>query len=71
MIEFERVSKTYPMGDRTFTALDHISFNIKKGEAVAITGPSGSGKSTLMHIMGLLDKPTSGIYKLNGEPVVN
>ena len=50
-------------------ALDDISLTILKNEAVAITGPSGSGKSTLMHVMGLLDQPTSGIYKLNNEPV--
>lgn len=69
MIEFDHVSKIYPMGDRQFVALDDISFKIGKQEAVAITGPSGSGKSTLMHIMGILDQPTSGVYKLNGQSV--
>lgn len=69
IIEFEHVSKIYRVGEQSFAALNDVSLTIMKEEAVAITGPSGSGKSTMMHIMGLLDKPTSGIYKLNGEPV--
>jgi len=59
----------YTMGNQQLAALDNVSLTILKDEAVAITGPSGSGKSTMMHIMGLLDKPTDGIYKLNEEPV--
>ncbi len=57
------------MGDVETVALSDISFNIKKGEFVAIMGPSGSGKSTLMHILGALDTPTSGSYILDGEEV--
>jgi putative ABC transport system ATP-binding protein len=57
------------VGNQSSAALNDVSLKIFKEEAVAITGSSGSGKSTMMHIMGLLDQPTSGIYKLNGEPV--
>lgn len=56
-------------GDVETKALDNVSFNIKKGEFVAIMGPSGSGKSTLMHIIGALDVPTGGSYILDGENV--
>jgi putative ABC transport system ATP-binding protein len=69
IIEFEHVSKIYYQGNEIFTALDDVCLTIYKNESVAISGPSGSGKSTMMHIMGLLDTPTSGIYKLNSEPV--
>ena len=60
VISLKNVSKKYTIGDSIFTALDDISLEIKQGEYAAIVGPSGSGKSTLMHIIGLLDKPTSG-----------
>ena len=50
--------------------LDHISTEIRKGEVLVIIGPSGSGKSTLMHILGLLDRPTDGVYEIYGENVL-
>jgi putative ABC transport system ATP-binding protein len=69
MIQVSHVSKIYNTGEVETVALDDVSFNIKKGEFVAIMGPSGSGKSTLMHILGALDTPTSGTYILDGENV--
>jgi putative ABC transport system ATP-binding protein len=69
MIEIENVTKIYRMGDTEVRALDGVSFRIEKGEMVAIMGPSGSGKSTLMAILGCLDVPTSGAYRLGGENV--
>lgn len=69
IISVKNVSKTYNTGEVETVALDDVSFNIKKGEFVAIMGPSGSGKSTLMHILGALDTPTSGSYILDGEEV--
>src|SRR4030065_251136 len=71
MIQISRVSKIYTTGDVETIALDNVSFEIKKGEFLAIMGPSGSGKSTLMHILGALDRPTSGKYILDGENVEN
>ena len=64
LIEFREVCKYYQMGDTTVKAADHISFQIRKGEFVAIVGQSGSGKSTCMNIIGCLDVPTSGTYLL-------
>ena len=69
LIEFREVCKTYQMGDTTIQAADHISMRIEKGEFVAIVGQSGSGKSTCMNIIGCLDVPTHGIYRLNGRDV--
>ena len=69
LIEFEDVCKYYRMGDTTVKAADHISMKIEKGEFVAIVGQSGSGKSTCMNIIGCLDVPTAGSYRLNGREV--
>ena len=71
LIEFEDVCKYYRMGDTTVKAADHISMKIEKGEFVAIVGQSGSGKSTCMNIIGCLDVPTAGSYRLNGREVGN
>ncbi|MDD6316320.1 MAG: ABC transporter ATP-binding protein [Clostridia bacterium] len=69
MIELQDVYKLYHMGDSVVRALDGVSMRIEKGEFVAIVGQSGSGKSTCMNIIGCLDVPTSGIYRLNGIDV--
>lgn len=69
LIQVSHLRKVYQVGDIETVALGDISFTIKKNEFVAIMGPSGSGKSTLMHILGALDKPTSGSYILDGKNV--
>ncbi|MEK7328290.1 MAG: ABC transporter ATP-binding protein, partial [Chloroflexota bacterium] len=66
MIEIENITKIYQMGDTEVRALDGVSLRINKGEMLSIMGPSGSGKSTLMAILGCLDVPTSGEYRLDG-----
>ncbi len=70
MIEIEGVTKVYSTGEAQVRALQGIDLRIDRGEFVAIMGSSGSGKSTLMHILGCLDKPTSGIYVLDGIDVL-
>ena len=69
LVEFKDIYKIYKMGDEEVHALDGISFKIYQGEFVAIVGQSGSGKSTCMNIIGCLDVPTSGEYKLNGKDI--
>lgn len=71
VLELRNVVKTYTLGNTAFNALDGVSFTIFPGEFVSITGPSGSGKSTLMHIIGLLDNPTSGQILLEGQDISN
>ncbi len=69
MIEVKDLRKEYCDDDVKTIALDGVSFNVQKGEFVAIMGPSGSGKSTLMHIMGFLDRPSSGVFKFEGQGI--
>ena len=67
----EKVSKTYGKDDLIVKALDNVNLDIYKGDYLAVMGPSGSGKSTAMNIIGCLDRPSQGVYKLNGIPVEN
>lgn len=69
MIDVDNITKVYQLGDNEVRALDGVSLKIGKGELVSIMGPSGSGKSTLMAIVGCLDVPTSGSYRLDGDNV--
>ncbi len=69
LLKVENLTKVYGKGENTVRALDGVSFSVEKGEFVAIVGPSGSGKSTLLHILGGVDRPTSGRVLLNGTDV--
>jgi putative ABC transport system ATP-binding protein len=69
MMELSAICREYAVGDQVVHALDHVDLKIEAGEYVSIMGPSGSGKSTLLNVLGLLDRPTAGTYRLQGENV--
>jgi putative ABC transport system ATP-binding protein len=68
-IEIDRLTKHYVLGHERVVALDEVSLTIEAGSLIAVMGPSGSGKSTLMNLLGLLDTPTSGSYRIGGQEV--
>ena len=69
VVELREARRLYPRGAKAVSALDGVSLRVAEGEKLAIMGPSGSGKSTLLSILGCLDRPTSGEYLLDGDPV--
>jgi putative ABC transport system ATP-binding protein len=71
MIEIDNIHRNFQVGDQTVHALDDVTLNIDAGAYVSIMGPSGSGKSTLLNLLGLLDRPSSGTYRLNGKDVTS
>lgn len=71
VIQLERLTKLFGHGDATTVALDNVDLTIDKGEFIAIMGPSGCGKTTLLNLLGLLDAPSHGEYKLDGQPAAD
>ena len=71
ILKVENLVKTYGEGDNIVNAVDNISFSVEKGEFVSIVGPSGSGKSTLLHLLGGVDRPTSGKIYIDGNEINN
>ena len=69
IVKVENLTKIYGKGETKVVALDNVSFSINKGEFVAIIGPSGSGKSTMLHLLGGVDRPTSGKVYINGTDI--
>lgn len=69
LMQIQHLSKVYGQGENQVRAVDDISFTVEKGEFLAIIGPSGSGKSTLLHILGGVDRPTSGKVFVDGQDV--
>lgn len=69
VLEVKGLTKIYGSGDNVVTALDHVSFHMKKGEFIAIIGASGSGKSTLMNLIGGIDRPTEGSVRIDGKEI--
>ncbi len=67
VLEFNNVWKTYTMGDELINALAGLNMTLKKGSFTAVMGPSGSGKSTFLHVAGILDMPTRGTFRINGN----
>lgn len=71
ILKVENLTKTYGNGEGQINAVDHINFSVEKGEFVAIVGASGSGKSTLLHLLGGVDRPTSGKVFIDGKDIYN
>lgn len=71
VLEFNNVWKTYHMGDGLVNALSGLDLTLDEGSFTAVMGPSGSGKSTFLHVAGILDTPTMGLFRINGEETIN